>query len=478
MWCMAVGRQRIRAAEGVVFTPPRLVDRMVGKLFAGKAPRPGDRVLDPGCGLGAFIDGVLRWCERRGVRPPRIVGVEIDAGMARACRARYRDLSNVTIVQGDFLLLEGLGAFDYVVGNPPYISIERLPMDLREKYKRLYRTATGRFDTYMLFFEKALRLLNPGGRLVFITPEKYLYVHSARALRRLLAQHHVVEVELVEEEAFGEILAYPAVTVVDKEAPGPTTFILRDGSRTTVYLPRDGSPWLGEAMVRLQPTRLKQYKHRLREICVRISAGVATGRDNIFVVRRDMLPEELRPYAWPTVSGEELARFKAGGPIDYSKLKHVMLVPYDREGRLLGEEEAKPLLEYLARHRGELEKRRAVRIVGKKWYAFHENPPMKTLAKPKILWRDVEKEPRFWWDPEGRIIPRHNVYYLVPRNPSIIPGLLEYLSSREVEMWIEAHAQRAANGYLRLQATLFKNLPIPESLYSKGVKTLSLRQLL
>ena len=109
-----------------------------------------------------------------------------------------------------------------------------------------------------------------------------------------------------------------------------------------------------------------------------------------------------------------------------------------------------------------------MRVVGKKWYAFHEHPPMKVLIKPKILWRDVTREPQFWVDLEGRVVPRHNVYYLVPENTRIIFDLLEYLGSEEVRKWIEAHAQRAANGYLRLQATLFKNLPIPEDLYLKG----------
>lgn len=341
-------------------------------------------------------------------------------------------------------------------------------MELRERYRRLYRTSVGRFDLYMLFFEKALSLLKPGGRLVFVTPEKYLYVHSARELRRLLARYHVEEVELVREDAFRGVLAYPAVTVVNKARPSATVFTLRDGSRVQVTLPRDGSPWLGEALARLKPSGIESYRHRLGEIALRVSAGVATGRDGVYVVRRDSLPRELEPYAWPTVSGEELARLEPGKPIDYSRLGHVILVPYDREGRLLSEEEAGPLIRYLERFRGELEARRAVRVGGRKWYAFHEQPPMKALLRPKILWRDLAREPHFWADMRGLIIPRHNVYYLVPHNPDVIPELLRYLSSGEVKRWIEAHAQRAANGYLRLQATLIKSLPIPEDIYLKA----------
>ena len=78
----------------------------------------------------------------------------------------------------------------------------------------------------MLFFEKALSLLRPGGRLVFITPEKYLYVQSAEALRRLLAGYAVEELEFVDERAFGDVLAYPLITVVRKAPPyGPPPWL-------------------------------------------------------------------------------------------------------------------------------------------------------------------------------------------------------------------------------------------------------------
>ncbi|MBI3271773.1 MAG: hypothetical protein HYZ53_22470 [Planctomycetes bacterium] len=73
--------------KGFVPTPPEMVDLMVGKLFRGRPPRPDAGLLDPGCGTGAFIEGVLRWCEKRRVAPPRIVGVESDPRLLAAARA-------------------------------------------------------------------------------------------------------------------------------------------------------------------------------------------------------------------------------------------------------------------------------------------------------------------------------------------------------------------------------------------------------
>lgn len=464
-----MGRQKVRSVEGKVFTPRRLVDHMVSKLFAWRLPRPDDRVLDPGCGKGAFIDGIIRWCKKNDIEIPWIVGVELDSRLANFCRLKYREHDKVLIIEGDFLLMDSLGKFDFIIGNPPYVSLEQLSVDQRTRYKKQFRTATGRFDIYMLFFEKAISLLKPNGRLVFVTPEKYLYVLSAKTLRKMLAKYHIAEIELLDEDVFSGVLAYPAITVINNAPPRQTRIIFRDGASTQITLPIDGSPWLPIALrVRFSP-RISAYKHTLGKISLRLSAGVATGRDKVFVIKATELPRSLEQFAWPTISGWELSRFDPSKPIDYNKLQYVILVPYDRHGRLLTEEEAKPLIEYLEKHRKELESRRVVRLGKRRWYAYHENPPMRELLRPKILWKDIARNPMFWADMKGEIIPRHNVYYLTPRSPEVIPDLLKYLNSGDVKEWLRANCQRAANGYLRLQATVLKNLPIPDDLYLKGL---------
>ena len=51
--------------------------------------------------------------------------------------------------KGDYI------GFDVVIGNPPYIGIEDITWDYRRFYETIYKTATGRFDLYSLFIEKA-----------------------------------------------------------------------------------------------------------------------------------------------------------------------------------------------------------------------------------------------------------------------------------------------------------------------------------
>jgi hypothetical protein len=70
----------------------------------------------------------------------------------------------------------------------------------------------------------------------------------------------------------------------------------------------------------------------------------------------------------------------------------------------------------------------------------------------------------FWIDRSGVLVPRHSVYYIVPNEPARISDLCDYLNSDYTTEWLNAHCQRAANSYLRLQSAILKKLPIPNSL--------------
>lgn len=159
---MTIAPRRDRGSmRGYVPTPEPVVDLMVDKLLAHRPPRSADRLLDPGCGPGAFIAGVLRGCARRGLAPPRILGVEEHAAFAAEARARFSGEPAVQIHHRDFLAGDP-GQFEHVVGNPPYVPITGLSEAEKSSYLTRFQTDRGRFDLYLLFFEQALAALAPG----------------------------------------------------------------------------------------------------------------------------------------------------------------------------------------------------------------------------------------------------------------------------------------------------------------------------
>lgn len=254
--------------KGFVPTPPETVDAMVELLFRDRRPGPDDRVLDPGCGTGAFIEGVMRWCERHGCPLPRVTGVESDPRHVHVLRRRFGLNPAVQILHADFLLGER-GEYDFIVGNPSYVAITGLTQAEKGQYRARFATAYGRFDLYMLFFEQALASLAPGGRLVFITPEKYLYVDSSGPLRRLLARYRVEAIDLVSEDTFGDLVTYPTITSVRNAPPGKTWVSRRDGRRMEVDLLRAGGSWLPA----LGRPATQAGLMTLADACVRISCG-------------------------------------------------------------------------------------------------------------------------------------------------------------------------------------------------------------
>jgi hypothetical protein len=57
--------------------------------------------------------------------------------------------------------------FDAVIGNPPWVRIQVLGRQLADYCREHYATASGAFDTYIVFLERSLSLLAPKGRLGF-----------------------------------------------------------------------------------------------------------------------------------------------------------------------------------------------------------------------------------------------------------------------------------------------------------------------
>lgn len=450
-------------------TPQELAEEMVRRLFDGNPPKEKDRILYPGCGTAPFAVAVEQICNEGGWRLPAGYGVDSDAELVRM--ARERSLQHVTFEQRDFLgdEMSKADSFDYIVGNPPYVPIEGFSEEEKARYKAEFETASGRFDLYILFFERALDLLAPDGRLAFVTPEKWEYVETAAPLRKLIAESelHIEEINHVEEDAFTGLITFPSITTIRRNEWKQTNVSLRDGTTHATTLPENGESWASH--IRGADLSDMETGVTLGEVTMRVSPGMATGADSVFVEKRSEVPSSLKPdWIHPTVSGRQLS--KNGSPRSDS----VLICPYRTDGTLVEEQALGAFGEWAQSHRNRLEDRSCVKKAGKRWYAWHETPPMQDLLQPKIVFKDIEKEPRFWAEREGDVIPRHSVYYLVPEQGVSFNGLLEYLNSPLAQEWMEANCQRAANGFLRLQSRVLRKLPVPKDVVESYQTALAL----
>ena len=124
--------------------------------------------------------------------------------------------------------------FDVVIGNPPYLNIEKLDDKLKQYLFRNYRTASGRTDIYIAFIEMSLRLLRENGDMTYIIPHAFTSQKYGAKLRHFLVGNHYIKEILDTSEyfVFSEAVVKNIVLQVLKTSPQ---------DKTTVKIAKSGS---------------------------------------------------------------------------------------------------------------------------------------------------------------------------------------------------------------------------------------------
>lgn len=83
------------------------------------------------------------------------------------------------------------GGFDVVIGNPPYVQIQKFSGQQVQKdwEAQDFESFAKRGDIYCLFYERGYRLLRDKGALVFITSNKWMRAAYGKKLRHFFAKH-------------------------------------------------------------------------------------------------------------------------------------------------------------------------------------------------------------------------------------------------------------------------------------------------
>ena len=144
--------------------------------------------------------------------PMQLTGIDINPEAAAQCMAVLGPKSDIR--SGDALDLEcqwGEEPPDAVIANPPWGG--ELSQDRGFYRANGYRVASGQFDIFDLFVERALTVTQPGSLLGFILPDA-IFQSEHQALRELLLEHTLLLIARIGEGVFDSVYRSTAIVIL------------------------------------------------------------------------------------------------------------------------------------------------------------------------------------------------------------------------------------------------------------------------
>lgn len=387
------------------------------------------------------------------------------------------------------------GGFDVVIGNPPYIKIQTFTGNNENSFfEKNYVSSTGNFDIYVLFVEKAHKILRDSGVMGFILPHKFFQSDFGEGIRKYILDSEALRkiVDFRDNQIFDGATTYTCLLFLNKNKNLDYTYLAIDKdfkqenslsdfekseSRLKIAnLGVDKWTFSNDANSKIF-NKINENRHSsLKEFCKAIFQGIATGLDGVFFLtkikedgkfttlysksldRNVVLESTLLK---PLVKGNMPKRF---APVETNQ---VILFPYfivDNKVSLIEEKELKDKFpkvhSYLKEFEKELRGREGRRFDNKGWYCFSRNQGMSYLEKKKILTPDICQKGESAVDYDGKFLTTTTVYGVIPNEYKHFEFLLSILNSSLLKYFIRNTGSILRGGFFRYKTAYLGPFPI------------------
>lgn len=429
-----------RKVNGAFFTPTYVVDFIIKEV----APKNNDKCLDPSCGCGAFLIGLVEYYQKtfkksvKQIINENIYGSDIlhyNVKRSKIILSLFGLLNNEIIEESDFniynqdsLKAEWNNKFEIVVGNPPYVKFQDLSDDNRLYLINNWKSIdNGTFNLYFAFFELGHKLLTANGKLGYITPNNYFTSLAGLSLRQYFLQNKCVTriVDFRHKKVF-DAQTYTAITFLDNKKNESILFdkIKDEQTCSNFLISANGSPnYLKNLNVNKWRLLKTQEQENIRIIetigtpikqLFNIAVGIATLKDEVFFI--DSANEKNGYLTKTTENGTfqiereitrpvyKISQFKTQKDIENNTLR--IITPYHTNNK-----SAVPILEdefiskypkcyeFLLSEKEKLESRGKGKEVFTPFYSWGRTQGITRFGK-KILNPTFSKHPRFLFVPE------------------------------------------------------------------------------
>ncbi|MFA5571159.1 MAG: Eco57I restriction-modification methylase domain-containing protein [Sphaerochaetaceae bacterium] len=309
--------------------------------------------------------------------------------------------------------------FDIIIGNPPYIQLQKNNGLLANMYENEeYRTFTRSGDIYCLFYERGLELTKEDGLLCYITSNKWLKVNYGLKLRHYLSLYTPLLLIDLGGEVFKDATVDTNIALIRNKCTQKHSFNALDISNEkekkhfNLYSNWAQVSSASEDAWIIGGSKTDSIKHKInvhgmlirtliknKEIMIR--RGIVTGKDDVFVipetVKNSLINScsnhqeslELSKILKPALASSDVKRYTAN-------YNHLWLINThngytDNSGNKIPRidiEKLPTLKQHLDQGKNELVSRYDQ---GETPYNLRTCNFLDQFEKDKIVWADIEK---------------------------------------------------------------------------------------
>ncbi len=334
--------------------------------------------------------------------------------------------------------------FDCIIGNPPYIQLQKMGTDADALQKMGYKTYERTGDIYCLFYEMGMELLKPNAMLSFITSNGWLKSAYGKSLRALLAEQYnpLKLIDFAGFKVFDSATVDVNILNIEKQIPLGQTYAcsirkdefdiekLSDYVRTHNQESSFGSDvWaiLSDIEQRIK-AKVESAGVPLKEWDVEIFRGVLTGCNDAFIITSEKRDEILAnciddaerqktaEIIRPILRGRDVCRYG----YEWGDL-WLINTHNGIKGKLerIHIEDYPSIKQHIDNYWDKIESRTDQ---GDTAYNLRNCAYLDEFSKPKIIWIELSDESKFALCDD--LVPLNTVFFLTGNHLNHILGLL------------------------------------------------------
>lgn len=394
--------------------------------------------------------------------------------------------------------------FDIVIGNPPYLRIQGIRnsnSDFADYLVANYNSATGSFDLYVAFVERALQLISSNGIVNFIMPVKWTNAAFGKGLRDVVSKQKAAK-KIIN---FSEYQVFNASTYTGLQWFKPNSDCLeyyeldrnlesnielksylenlsKDTSSIVNTDKLNKDTWvLASSEVSKLLNKLNEQPLRLEDVFEKIFQGIATSKDDVYFIydcteTQSTITGESKQLnkrvtiekglVKPLLKGEDVHRY------DNLSSNRYVIFPYKLENgtaNLYAEEELKLLFPngyaYLKECETLLRGREKGRFdIDGQWFQFGRRQGLSYGNIPKIVAPEISFGGNYAFDVSGQFYSTTTIYgYIMKESCNVSYETLMAILNSKLCWWFMSNTGTVlAQGYYRYKPAYLKPLPIPQ----------------